>query len=38
MSTEPVGSTPAEAAAFIATETRLNGDVVRQLGLTLDAK
>jgi tripartite-type tricarboxylate transporter receptor subunit TctC len=36
MATDPVGSTPAEAAAFIAAETKVNGDVIRQLGITLD--
>ncbi|MNK91482.1 Tripartite tricarboxylate transporter family receptor [compost metagenome] len=36
ISTEAVGGTPAELAAFIARETQVNGDVIRQLNLSLD--
>ncbi len=36
ISTEAVGSTPAEFAAFLAQEVRVNGDLIRQLNLTLD--
>ncbi|MDA7416386.1 tripartite tricarboxylate transporter substrate binding protein [Xenophilus arseniciresistens] len=36
ISTEPVGSTPAEFARFIAQEARVNGDVIRQLNISLD--
>jgi tripartite-type tricarboxylate transporter receptor subunit TctC len=36
ISTEPVGGTPAELARFIATEAKVNGDVIRQLDITLD--
>jgi tripartite-type tricarboxylate transporter receptor subunit TctC len=36
ISTETVGGTPAEAAAFIARETKVNGDVIRALNISLD--
>jgi tripartite-type tricarboxylate transporter receptor subunit TctC len=36
ISTEPVGGTPAELARFIATEAKVNGDLIRQLDITLD--
>jgi tripartite-type tricarboxylate transporter receptor subunit TctC len=36
ISTEPVGGTPAELARFIAAEAKVNGDVIRQLDITLD--
>ena len=36
ISTEAVGSTPAEFAAFLTQETQVNGDVIRQMGITLD--
>ena len=36
ISTEAVGSTPADFGRFIAQEARINGDVIRQLNLTLD--
>lgn len=36
ISTEPVGSAPAEFARFIAQEARVNGDVIRQLHISLD--
>jgi len=36
ISTEAVGSTPAEFASFLAQETRVNGDLIRQLNVTLD--
>ncbi|RYY85469.1 MAG: tripartite tricarboxylate transporter substrate binding protein, partial [Comamonadaceae bacterium] len=36
ISTDPVGSTPAELATFIAQEVQVNGEVIRQLGVTLD--
>ncbi|WP_198972959.1 Bug family tripartite tricarboxylate transporter substrate binding protein [Xylophilus sp. ASV27] len=36
ISTEPVGSTPADFARFIAQEAKVNGDVIRQLDISLD--
>ena len=36
ISTETVGSTPAEFGRFIAQEAKVNGDLIRQLNLTLD--
>ncbi|MDM0086981.1 MULTISPECIES: tripartite tricarboxylate transporter substrate-binding protein [unclassified Variovorax] len=36
ISTEPVGSTPAEFARFIAQEAKVNGDLIRQLQISLD--
>lgn len=36
ISTEPVGSTPTEFARFIAQEAQLNGEVIRQLNISLD--
>ncbi len=36
ISTETVGSTPAEFGRFIAQEAKTNGDLIRQLNLTLD--
>ena len=36
ISTEPVGSTPADFARFLAQEAKLNGDLIRQLNITLD--
>ena len=36
ISTEAVGSTPAEFGRFIAQEAKVNGDLIRQLNLTLD--
>ncbi|MGV3569508.1 MAG: Bug family tripartite tricarboxylate transporter substrate binding protein [Ramlibacter sp.] len=36
ISTDPVGSTPAELASFLAEEVKVNGEVIRQLGVTLD--
>ncbi|QJW83286.1 tripartite tricarboxylate transporter substrate binding protein [Ramlibacter terrae] len=36
ISTDPVGSTPAELASFPADEVKVNGEVIRQLGVTLD--
>lgn len=36
ISTDAVGSTPAELAAFIDHEVQVNGEVIRQLGITLD--
>ncbi|GAA5233004.1 Bug family tripartite tricarboxylate transporter substrate binding protein [Verticiella sediminum] len=36
ISTEAVGSTPAEFARFLEQESRINGDLIRQLNLTLD--
>ncbi|RYY82965.1 MAG: tripartite tricarboxylate transporter substrate binding protein, partial [Comamonadaceae bacterium] len=36
ISTDPVGSSPAELATFLAQEAQVNGEVIRQLGVTLD--
>lgn len=36
ISTETVGGTPSDAAAFIASETKINGDVIRALNVSLD--
>ena len=36
ISTEAVGSTPADFSRFIAQESRINGELIRQLDLTLD--
>ena len=36
ISTETVGSTPADFGRFIAQESRINGELIRQLKLTLD--
>lgn len=36
ISTEPVGGTPAALGAFIEREVRVNGEVIRELGLSLD--
>ena len=36
MGTIPVGSTPAEFASFLATETRKWGDVIRSAGVKAD--
>lgn len=36
--TDAVGSSPADAAAFIASQAMINGDVNRQLDITLDDK
>lgn len=33
---ETVGNTPAEFASFIAQERKVNGDLIRQLGLTME--
>ena len=36
ISTDTVGSTPAELAAFIEQEAKVNGDVIRELKISLD--
>jgi len=36
ISTETVGSTPTEFARFLAQEEKVNGDLIRQLNITLD--
>lgn len=36
ISTDAVGSTPAELRAFLASEAKVNGDLIRQLGITLE--
>jgi tripartite-type tricarboxylate transporter receptor subunit TctC len=36
INTDAVGSTPAEFGAFLGQESKINGDVIRQLGITLD--
>jgi len=36
ISTDTVGSTPADFGRFIAQEAKVNGDLIRQLNLTLD--
>ncbi len=36
INTDAVGGSPAEFGAFLAQESKLNGDTIRQLGITLD--
>lgn len=38
IATVPVGSTPEQLGAFIAREARLNGEVIRRLGLRMEMK